>query len=220
MPLVTLFAPSDSAKLEDDPARFLRVLGVMHVAAAFATLPLIGFEVEVEMGERVVLDVAGAVAQGLELRQPLGGFGAPDGEVARMDERALQTRVGQRVVGVLLELRRGRDRAHRSRPFWASPIAGPSAMPARTSATWRALTGDPSRWSLPAMFIRQPRSPASTVSAARVSNVLALARNDGVGEFAVLGREHAAEAAAGLGLLEFDEAETLDARKQSPRLAS
>ena len=38
-------------------------------------------------------------------------------------------------------------------------------MPASTSATWRTCTALPSRCSLPAMFIRQPRSPASSVSA-------------------------------------------------------
>ena len=38
-------------------------------------------------------------------------------------------------------------------------------MPASTSATWRTSTGLPSRESRPAMFIRQPRSPASSAPA-------------------------------------------------------
>ena len=97
------------------------------------------------MGERVVLDRARAVAQRLELRQPLGGRGAPGDEIARMAEGALQSRVGQRLVHVVLEFRRGRDVGHWRGSFWLSPIAGPSAMPARTSATWRALTAEPSR---------------------------------------------------------------------------
>ena len=46
------------------------------------------------------------------------------------------------------------------------PIAGVSSvMPASTSATWRTSTGLPRRDSLPAILRRQPRSPASTVSA-------------------------------------------------------
>ena len=48
-----------------------------------------------------------------------------------------------------------------------SPIAGVSVMPASTSTTWRALIARPCRESLPPMFIRQPRSPASTSSGPR-----------------------------------------------------
>ncbi len=50
------------------------------------------------------------------------------------------------------------------------------------------------------------------------SDVLALARNDGVGEFAVFDGKEPTEAAAGLGLLELDETEALDAGEQTPRL--
>ena len=46
----------------------------MHLAARFDDAPLISFEVEVEMGERVLLDVAGRVAQRLEFRQPVGSL--------------------------------------------------------------------------------------------------------------------------------------------------
>ena len=47
-----------------------------------------------------------------------------------------------------------------------SPIGGTCpVIPARTSATWRTLVRWPSRCRRPAMFSRQPRSPASTVSA-------------------------------------------------------
>ena len=38
-------------------------------------------------------------------------------------------------------------------------------MPASTSATWRTFTDEPSRFSRPAMFNRQPISPASKVPA-------------------------------------------------------
>ena len=133
------------AEVDDDLARFLGVLRVVDFAAARADLPLVGLEIEVEMGERVILDRAGAVAQRLELGQPRDRGRAPADEIARERERALQARVGQRLVRVLLELGRGRDHAHRAASGLPSPIAGPSAMPARISATWRALIGDPSR---------------------------------------------------------------------------
>ncbi len=51
------------AEVDNDPPRRLRVLGEMNVAAALRDLALVGFEVEVEMRERMVLDRAGAVAQ-------------------------------------------------------------------------------------------------------------------------------------------------------------
>ena len=120
----------------------VRVLGVVHMAAGFHDLALVGLEIEVEMGERMVLDGAGAVAQGLELRQPVDGRRAPSGEVAGVNERPLQARVGQRVVDVVLEPRRGRRRGHRRPSVCGSPIAGPSAIPASTSATCRAFTGE------------------------------------------------------------------------------
>ena len=46
-----------------------------------------------------------------------------------------------------------------------SPIAGPSAIPASTSATWNTRMGLPLRRRHPAMFNRQPRSPPNNVSA-------------------------------------------------------
>ena len=60
-----------AADAEDEVAGVRRRLGVVHLAAGFPHLLLVGLEVEVEMGERVVLDVAGAVAQRLEFRQRL-----------------------------------------------------------------------------------------------------------------------------------------------------
>ena len=106
----------------------------MHVAAAFDHLAFVGLEIEVEMSERMVLDRPCAVAKRLELGQAFGGGGAPAAEVPRMDERALKAGVGQRFVRVFLEPRGGGDGAHRAGSFWLSPIAGPSAIPARTSA--------------------------------------------------------------------------------------
>src|SRR5262249_26294161 len=76
-------------------------------------------------------------------------------------QRRLQLRIDEGFLRVLLE-RRGREMLGESHHL--SPIAGVT-MPASTSATCRAFTGLPRRCSLPAMFIRQPRSPASSVSA-------------------------------------------------------
>ena len=64
------------AEADDDLARFLGVLGVVHFAAALAHLALVGLEIEVEMGERMVLDRAGAVPQRVELGKP-GDRGRP-----------------------------------------------------------------------------------------------------------------------------------------------
>ena len=74
------------AEVDDDPAGFLCVFGVVDMAAALDDLPLVCLEIEIEVGERVVFDRPGAVAQRLEFRQPGGGVCAPDGEVARMAE--------------------------------------------------------------------------------------------------------------------------------------
>ena len=65
----------------------------MDVAARLDDLALVGFEIEIEMGERMVLDRAGAVAQRVEFRQPRHGVGAPADEVLRVRQRALQALV-------------------------------------------------------------------------------------------------------------------------------
>ena len=123
------------AEVDDDLARFVGVLRVVDFAAARADLPLVGLEIKVEVGERVILDRAGAVAQRFELGQPRGRRRPPTDEIARERHRALQSGVGQRLMRVLLELGRGRDLAHRAASGLPSPIAGPSAIPARISAT-------------------------------------------------------------------------------------
>ena len=123
------------AELDDDLARFVSVLRVVDFTAARADLPLVGLEIKIEVGERVILDRAGAVAQRFELGQPRGRSRPPTDKVARERHRALQSGVGQRVMCVLFELGRGRDLAHREASGLPSPIAGPSAIPARISAT-------------------------------------------------------------------------------------
>ena len=85
----------------------------MHVTAGLAHLRLVMFEIEVEMGEHMVLDVARAVAQGLELGQALGRLRAlVDEACAHIAQRLLQLLVAQRVMGVLLEGGGGRVNGH------------------------------------------------------------------------------------------------------------
>ena len=67
------FRAALACDVEHDLARFRRVARVMHVAAGFRHLLLVGFEIEVEMRERVVLDVARGIAQRLEFRQMRDG---------------------------------------------------------------------------------------------------------------------------------------------------
>ena len=71
------------AELNDDLARLLGVLRVMDFAAARADLVLVGLEIKIEVGERVILDRPRAVAQRLELGQPCGRGGATADEIAR-----------------------------------------------------------------------------------------------------------------------------------------
>src|ERR1700728_2560328 len=111
----------------------------MHVAAELGHLAFVGLEIKVEVGERMILDVASAVAQQIELRQPRDRFGAPRHEIARVIQCALQPRVAERLVDVFLEMRRRDGRAHALTSWAACPIAGRSVIPASTSATWRTL---------------------------------------------------------------------------------
>ena len=70
------------AEVDDDLARFLGVLRVVDLAAALAHLALVGLEIEVEMGERVILDRAGAVSQRVELGKPGDRGRPPPDEIA------------------------------------------------------------------------------------------------------------------------------------------
>jgi hypothetical protein len=90
-------------------------------------------------------------------------------------------------------------------------------MPASTSAMWRTATGEPFRESLPAIFIKQPRSPASTVGAP-LSTMFCALLYDRAGDVAVFDREGAPEAAAYLGFIHLDEREALYAAQKPPRL--
>src|SRR5712672_415051 len=157
------------ADAENDLVGIMCRDGVMHVPAGRRDLFFVGFEIEVEMGQRMVLDVARRVAQRVELGQLVRHL-APAGDEVHLDEfeRVLQIAIGERRLGVLLEAWRGRDVGHGRGPVarrGGAPIAGSAVMPASTSATWRTSIALPSRCSLPAMFIRQPRSPAISMPA-------------------------------------------------------
>ena len=67
----------------------------------------------------------------------------------------------------------------------------------------------PRRCSLPAMFIRQPRSPASSVSAPVAAMCSAFLLDDGVGDVGILDAERAAEAAADIGVVQLLQLEAL-----------
>ena len=163
LPLVTVCAPA-AGRCEDDVARLGRGLGAVHLAAGGAHLVLVGLEVEVEMGERVVLDVARRVAQRLELGQrldrlrracsmkPARTWPAPSGAARR------------RARAVAFSLKAGEVTSISARA--GSPIGGASVMPGQhlgdvPALHRRALRAAACR----PCSCRQPRSPASSVSA-------------------------------------------------------
>ena len=76
----------------------------MDLAAGREDLPLVLFEIEIQMGQRVVLDVAGGVPQLLELRQSRHRRGATRDEAGTAaGERLLQAAIAQSAMGVFLE---------------------------------------------------------------------------------------------------------------------
>ena len=91
-------------------ARFLGIGAPMHLAAGFQHLCLVGLQVEIEVLQCMVLDVARGVPQLLELRQ-CGHRRRPPGDEAGTAARQglLQAGVAQRRMGVLLESGGGRD---------------------------------------------------------------------------------------------------------------
>src|SRR5690606_4157767 len=110
------------------------------LAAARQHLLLVALEVPVEVGEGVILDVAGDVAQLLELRQGGRRLAPPLLEsVPQILHGPLQAGVVEGALGVLLE--RVRGGLHRRYFRSGLPIGGRSAMSASTSATCRTATG-------------------------------------------------------------------------------
>ena len=127
-----------AADLEDGPAGVLGRRAPMNLTAGCQDLGLIALQIEIEVGQGMVLDVPGRVAQGLELGQPVGRL-APLADEARLDVApgARHQGIGERLAGIFLKT--GRGPVHGGHP--PSPIAGPSPMAgpwaesARTSAT-------------------------------------------------------------------------------------
>ena len=106
-----------AAQLEHDRARLGGIARPVDLAALLDHPPLEGLEIEVEMGQRMVLERLGGIAQGLELGQTIGGGAAFVLEArAGEAERRLQRAIGQRVVGIVLEGERGRLHPCLSRP--------------------------------------------------------------------------------------------------------
>ncbi len=93
-----------AADVEDDRTRVGGRSGEMHVAARGEHATLVFLEIEIEMRQGVILDVAGRIPQRLELGQLVGHLLAPRDEV-RLENvhRALQLAVCERGVCVLLE---------------------------------------------------------------------------------------------------------------------
>src|SRR5262249_58180939 len=119
----------------DGLARALGIGAPVHFAAGSRDLLLESLEVEVEVLQHVVLDVARGVAQRLELRQPGGGRGpALDEVLLHMRERPLQLRVGKGAVGVVLEPRGG-DGLHYAPSPCPSPAARERGLPSPAAAT-------------------------------------------------------------------------------------
>ncbi len=78
----------------------------------------------------------------------------------------------------------------------------------------------PWRCSLPAMFIRQPRSPARHHIRPAFGDRLGLLLDNGVGDVGIFDAKGAAEAAADVGLGKFGERQPLDRFQQAPRLVA
>ena len=166
LPLVTVLAPAARQMSRTMSRASSAVAAQCTWPPAAVTLRLVGLEIEVEMRQRVVLDVARAVAQRLELRQRVDRLRALVDEAARAHGRAPSAAAASASAPVAFSLKAARCvmrharvsalRADRRRRRSCRPA------PRRRGAPRR---GEPSRFSLPAMFIRQPRSPASSVSA-------------------------------------------------------
>ena len=109
----------------------------MNMAARFLDLGFVLFQVQIQMRQGVILDPLGGVAQLVEFRQAVDGFGAAQRKAFAQAGQGLgQLAVGHGLAGVLLEP--AGLGFHQAVSSSASPMAGWSVIPARTSATWRA----------------------------------------------------------------------------------
>ena len=172
------------------------------------------------MGERVVLDVARRCRAAPRIRaaaRPRRRAAAT--KLRAHAHRALQSRVVQRLMRVFLELGRRRDPAHRPASGLPSPIGGPSAMPASTSATWRTLIGDALALKLAGHVHEAPEiAREHRVGAGRRGCRRSFRATIAFESSPYLVANSAAEAAADLRVGQFDQLQPLDAREQPPRL--
>ena len=129
-------------------------------------------------------------------------------------ERLLQLRVGERLPRVLLEGLRGDF--HQP----ASPIAGASVMPASTSATWRVFTGAALALQLAGHVHQAAEVAGKQRGRAGRGDRFGLLLDDGVGDVGILDAERAAEAAAHIGVLQFDQLQSGDRFQEPPRLVA
>ena len=195
------------ADLADDAARASSAVGAKCTSLpASRRLLLERLEVEVEVGQRVVLDVAARVAQRLELRQAGARGPAPRRQARAAPPTAPAAAAGRAAPPRAFSLKAGEVIVLIGRPRRSADRV---SSPASTSATWRTAILRPWRESLPAMFIRQPRSPASSMSAPVAAMCCGLALDDGVGDVGILDGEGAAEAAAHIGVDELDQLQPL-----------
>ena len=122
LPLVTVRAPAASQIASTAARASAAVRHQWTWPPRRMTLRFPGLEIEIEMRDDVVLDVAAVVAQRLELRQLRHHLGAARGEALAHHEaqRLLQRLVAERAARVLLEV--ARCRLHQRRR--AAPIGG------------------------------------------------------------------------------------------------
>ena len=132
LPLTTRRALGVAADAEDDVAGFRGGSRPVNVRAGAACARLERLEVEVEICQRVVADVAGRGAQRLELGEarpwrPRAAATSPPGNPASARGKR---RIGERALGVGLEVLA-------ARPSWSSGSGDwrSASSPASTSAT-------------------------------------------------------------------------------------
>ena len=171
----------------------------MHLPAALPHLPLIGFEIEIEMGERVVLDRARLLAKLVELGQFRDRRLALDDEaVLDVQERALKLRIGERFVRALLEglaaMASCQGPAHpalRGRPM--AGALGHAGQHLRDVARLDAQRR--SRDSLPAICMQAAEIAGEHGNRRRFGDVARLGLGDRAGDVGIFDREGAAETA-------------------------
>ncbi len=213
MPLVTTRAPASRQILRTMRRASSAVDAKWTWLPAWMALLLERLEVEIEMRQRVVLDVAALVAQGLELGQAGARGASTRGQSARhLRQRPLQLRVQQGRTGIALERRRG-EGAHGAPTNW------------RVAQFARQHLGHVARGDFPPLARQLARHVHQAAQIAGKQHVRAgfrdmpcLALDDGVGDLGVLDREGAAEAAAHVGIDELHELQALDRAQELSRL--